>query len=42
MTILWEFDEKHPKQVSAYGAKPHEGFKLSVKLNPFGAAEQSN
>jgi hypothetical protein len=19
MTILWEFDEKHPKQVSAYG-----------------------
>ena len=23
MTILWEFDEKHPKQASAYGAKPH-------------------
>jgi hypothetical protein len=22
MTILWEFDEKHPKQVSAYGAAP--------------------
>ena len=21
MTILWEFDEKHPKQVSAYGTR---------------------
>jgi hypothetical protein len=21
MTILWEFDEKHPKQVSAYGTQ---------------------
>jgi hypothetical protein len=24
MTILWEFDEKHHEQVSAYGAQPHE------------------
>src|SRR5271156_3885137 len=23
MTILWEFDEKHPKQVSAYANLPH-------------------
>ena len=22
MTILWEYDEKHQKQVSAYGAQP--------------------
>jgi hypothetical protein len=22
MTILWEFNEKHPKQVSAYGLRP--------------------
>jgi hypothetical protein len=22
MTILWEFDEKHPKQVSAYARLP--------------------
>jgi hypothetical protein len=22
MTILWEFDEKHPKQLSVYGTMP--------------------
>jgi hypothetical protein len=22
MTILWELDEKHPKQLSAYGTMP--------------------
>jgi hypothetical protein len=22
MTVLWEFNDKHPKQVSAYGARP--------------------
>jgi ABC-type sulfate/molybdate transport systems ATPase subunit len=23
MMILWEFDEKHPKQLSAYGRSAH-------------------
>jgi len=29
MTILWEFDEKHPKQVSAYGGKTPSDFFIS-------------
>jgi hypothetical protein len=28
MTVLWEFDGKHPKQVSAYGAQPLPSFLL--------------
>jgi hypothetical protein len=34
MTILWEFDEKHPKQVSAYAANPLRG-ELLGWFSPF-------
>jgi hypothetical protein len=34
MTILWEFDEKHPKQVSAYCAAPHHFRPRYALANP--------
>jgi hypothetical protein len=31
MTILWEFDEKHPKEVSAYGRSPTKVLYVQLK-----------
>jgi hypothetical protein len=32
MTILWEFDEKHPKQVTAYGRSPTTAFPEAAQI----------
>ena len=39
MTILWEFDEKHPKQVGVYGSLPWE--RLWARYYSFFRVEES-